>query len=195
MHLTLGGDTLKRITKAALGGVASCALILGGAQVAGAALLESYKFSRAELTDLVDTTRGPFDGAKAKTTVGLTDTGGTTISVRVTGIDTSALPEPLPTGGIGAHLHLGPCASSGFHYKDDISVTTAERWNEFWFDFIPDAEGMAYDETTMPFVPIDEGEMSIVIHAGSAEQPTSASAKQACFPLAVSGIFPKPPTE
>ena len=34
MHLTSRGDTLRRITKAALGGLAGCALVLGGTQVA-----------------------------------------------------------------------------------------------------------------------------------------------------------------
>jgi hypothetical protein len=179
---------VRRITKAALGGIAGCALVLGGTQVAAGALLESFKFSRQQLTDLLPgTTDGPFDSARAKTTVGLTSEGGTTITIRVTGIDTSALLEPLPEGGIGAHLHVGPCANSLGHYKKDTSFTTAVRENEFWFDFVPDADGMAYDETTMPFVPIDEGEMSIVIHENNS---LVGGTKQACFPLPVSGIFP-----
>jgi hypothetical protein len=183
---------LRRITKAALGGLAGCALALGGTQLASGELLETYRFSRDTLTDLLpDTTDGAFDGAKAKTTISLTDAGGTTITIRVTGIDTSSLP-PLPEGGIGAHLHVGPCDDSGGHYEKVDLPPPAVRDNEFWFDLIPDAEGMAYDETTMPFVPIDEGNMSIVIHEKDAQ---TGGTKQACFPLSVSGIFPEPPTE
>ena len=26
---------------------------------------------------------------------------------------------------------------------------------EVWFDLLPNAEGMAYDKTTVPFVPVD----------------------------------------
>lgn len=192
----LSGDTLKRITKAALGGLASCALILGGTQVAVGALSETLKVTDA-LTDLLtNNSDGPFDGTRAKTTVALT-TEGTKFTIRVTGIDPSSVPDE----GVGAHLHVGPCDDDptttviegpGPHFNTDvvagISPPSVSTETEVWFDLVPDEEGMAYDQTSVDFVPVDQdGEMSIVIHEGIA---SVSSTKQACFPLSVSGIFP-----
>jgi hypothetical protein len=169
--------------------------------------LESFKFSRDALTDLLPAaTDGPFDSAKAKTTVTKT-TDGTEMTIRVTGIDTSALPEVLPVGGIGAHLHVGPCVDDpatptviegpGLHFNTDmlanVSPPEVSPRTELWFNLLPDEYGMAYDETSVKFVPVDaDGKMSIVIHEGSA---AAGGTKQSCFPLSVSGIFPEPPTE
>jgi hypothetical protein len=183
---------LRRITKATLGGLAGCALVLGGTQVASGALSGTYKFTEGLADLLTDDWSGerPFDSTRAKTTIVKTSDGGTTFTLRVTGIDPSS---PVPDGGFGAHLHVGPCEASVGHYKNDPSILTAIRENEVWFDLVPDEEGMAYNQQSVPFVPVDEdGDMSIVIHTGVASDPTSISPKQACFPLSVSGIFPKP---
>jgi hypothetical protein len=185
---------LRRITKAALGGVASCALILGGTQVAGGAVSGIFKF-REELTDFITDKPGPFDSARAKTTITETADGGTTFEVRVTGID------PLVAGQtFGGHLHIGPCdtATNGIHYRDDPSLPLpdlARPPNELWFYVTPNEDGMAYDVQTAQWVPEDaDGQMSIVIHVGAADLPTTLSPKQACFPLNVPQWVPTPAT-
>jgi hypothetical protein len=55
-------------------------------------------------------------------------------------------------------------------------------------------EGEAYDETTVPFVPVDpDGVMSVVVHV-QATNPTTGAAgsRQACFPLKVPQFVPEP---
>lgn len=68
---------------------------------------------------------------------------------------------------------------------------------EVWFDLIPNAVGVASDETTVPFVPVDpDGVMSVVVHVAPTNTDLllglagGAGARQACFPLSVYGIFP-----
>src|SRR5688500_17926306 len=98
------GGTLKRITKAAFGGLASCALVLGGAQAANAlSAVEEYNYS-GELADLQPTTSGPLDGAEAKLRIKETPVAGTGFKLEVDGID------PSVKGVVyGAHLHTGEC--------------------------------------------------------------------------------------
>jgi superoxide dismutase, Cu-Zn family len=200
------GDTLKRITKAALGGVAGCALVLGGTQVAAGAL-STILNDHDESTDLQTLVANPLDAAQVRVTIGQ-ETSGTTFTIRVTGIDTSIEGDTL-----GSHLHTGTCVEgvgslAGPHYNHDVVVGgldfpipgkkpgphTAEvsADTEVWFDLIPDGEGMAYDVTTVPFVPVDpDGVMSVVIHVDPTNAETGAAGpRQACFPLSVSGIFP-----
>ena len=187
---------MKRITKAALSGLAGFALVLGGTQAASG-VTGTFKFQKF-LTDLLTVNDdGPFDSARAKTTVAKTANGGTTFTIRVTGIDPSA----VPAVGVGAHLHVGPCDDDattitvegpGPHFNTDtlagISPPAVNSRTEVWFDLVPDEDGMAYDVSSVNFVPVDQdGKMSIVIHEGIA---SVASTKQACFPLSVSGIFP-----
>ncbi|HEY6688445.1 MAG TPA: hypothetical protein VI094_19805 [Propionibacteriaceae bacterium] len=175
---------MRRITKAVLGGFAGCALVLGGTQVASGALSDTYKVTDA-LTDLLSND-GPFDSARAKTTIVKTPDGGTDFALRVTGID----PSEVPDGGYGAHLHVNSCDNElgpGGHYRDKPELGGIPE-NEVWFSLLPDEEGMAYTRTSASFVPVDvDGEMSIVIHVGPA---AAGGDKQACFPLDVSGIFP-----
>jgi hypothetical protein len=66
------GDTLKRITKAALGGLAGCALVLGGTQAATSAV-EYFPYPEEELVDLP--APGPFDGASATMRLKVSGTG------------------------------------------------------------------------------------------------------------------------
>ena len=209
MHRTLGGNTLKRITKAALGGVASCALILGGTGVASGELelLDFLKVHRD--SNDVNTSYATLDAAKAKITIDKgTDSEGrknTTFSIRITGIGPAAVDKTL-----GSHLHTGPCiandgTSAGPHYNHQAALgdTTPDvnRDTEVWFDLVADEEGMAMDVTTVPFVPIDSeltdiitkspGVMSVVVHVDPTNSDPlagtvgSAGARQACFPLSV----------
>jgi Cu-Zn family superoxide dismutase len=179
---------VRRITKAALGGVAGFALVLGGTQVAVGSLEGTYKFFRDNLVDPEPpfTNDGAFDSAKAKTTITQTTDGTTTFAIRVTGIDPS-----VEGAQFGAHLHVGECVKTGGHYQHVVG--TGPAWinphNEVWLGLEPDVEGMALGRTTVTFVPDDDkypehspGKMSIVIHKGPLDAP---GAKQACFPLSV----------
>jgi hypothetical protein len=199
------GGTVNRITKAALGGIAGCALVLGGTQGAGAAM-EAKLWFRDALTDLATTASGPFDSAEAKITIA-ERTKKTTFRVRIKGIDPSIAGTTL-----GAHLHTGPCiegsgASAGLHYNQDVVVggktfpvagveagpDTAEVSpnTEVWFDLVPDQDGVASDETSVSFRPVDpDGVMSVVVHQQRTDATGAAGPRQACFPLSVPQWMP-----
>jgi Cu/Zn superoxide dismutase len=211
---------LRRITKAALGGVAGCALVLGGTQAASGVLSEIYREQSENL--LVDS-GGPFDYAKATLEIAV-DVDRTTFNLDLTKIDPSQL-DLLPDQKVvlGSHLHTGPCveeagASAGPHYNHEVvtknkSFPTGEKTygytaevssnTEVWFDLELTAESTtASAETTVPFVPVDpDGIMSVVVHirqtntaygVPSPDQVAGyAGTRQACFPVSsVSGIFP-----
>jgi Cu/Zn superoxide dismutase len=198
---------VRRIAKAALGGLAGCALVLGGTQVASGALLEFLRIHEDTEDLLMEPTPGPLDSAKATITIGQ-GTNDTTFTIRVTGIDPSIEGDTL-----GSHLHTGTCVEgngglAGPHYNQDVVVggldfpipgkkpgphtAAVSPTTEVWFDLIPDGEGMAYDVTTVPFVPVDpDGVMSVVVHQLPTNPTTGgAGTRQACFPLSVAGIFP-----
>ena len=202
---------MRRTAKAALGGVASCALILGATQAASGALSAIFREQSENLLTDPATAR-PFDLAKAAIAIAV-EGKSTTFSIDVTKIDPSVAGMKL-----GSHLHTGPCVeesggSAGPHYNHEVVTknksfpVVGERTygytaevspnTEVWFDLIPDAAGKASDGTTVPFVPVDpDGVMSVVVHV----LPTNtdpllgavggAGTRQACFPLSVSGIFP-----
>jgi hypothetical protein len=145
----------------------------------------TFKFRDALEDPLPLINDGPFDSARAKTTITQTTDGTTTFTIRVTGIDTSAATQEF-----AAHLHVGPCENSGGHYQNVFGEPISSE-NEVWFALVPNEDGMALSETTVGFVPNDAkpeyaaytpGEMSIVIHEGTIAAP---SLKQACFPLSV----------
>jgi hypothetical protein len=77
------------------------------------------------------------------------------------------------------------------HYNDNVIRSLpadVSRNTEVWFDLVPNQDGVAEDETTVLFVPVDgDGRMSVVIHVGNAE---TGGVRQACLPLDVSKIFP-----
>jgi hypothetical protein len=214
---------VRRITKAALGGLAGCALVLGGTQVASGALSDILKI-QGFAEDLATSDEGSLDSARAKITIAEgTNTEGTnttTFSVRITGMD----PSIMPGTKLGGHLHTGPCVEgfpgqAGPHYNDQvvnegkIAPTTLNPYplnpavvsskTEVWFEFVADAEGMAYDETTVDFVPDDSfpsnpswvpGVMSVVVHLleTNTDYDTphagivgDAGPRQACFPVLV----------
>jgi Cu/Zn superoxide dismutase len=196
---------VKRITKAAVGGLAGCALILGGTMAAGASTTYRYvdklvDFSPAE---------GPFDSTTGKVTIVENDNGTTTFSIKITGIDISAAEEEF-----AAHLHTGLCVDGDFadpaigkiagsqagpHYNTQLypagpyttyaaiplEMRTADT--EVWFTLVPSEEdGAASFQTTVPFVPVDlDGIMSIVVHVTKNDKYGGAGARQACFPLDV----------
>jgi Cu/Zn superoxide dismutase len=203
------GDTLRRITKAALGGLAGCALALGGTQIASGVLSTIFR----EQSENLLTTSGPFDVAKATIRVAVDGNRSTTFNIDLTKIDPSAEGKLL-----GSHLHTGPCVeglgtSAGPHYNHDV-VYRNKEWpvpgekiygytaevsssTEVWFDLIPDAAGVASDETKVQFVPRDlDGIMSVVVHVAPTNTDPllgtvgGAGARQACFPLSVKGVFP-----
>ena len=181
---------MRRITKAAIGGLAGCALVLGGTQGASAALEAKYRF-RDALTDLL-TDEGPFDSAKAKITIAEKTNDTTTFRIRIRGIDPSVAGQEF-----SAHLHVGSCDDSQGHYKRDPAGPAAPP-NEVWFGLTPNGDGMAFDQTSVDFVPVDDvvdpGLMSIVIHERVLDS-TGKFPKQACFPLDVPEWAPAPSTE
>jgi superoxide dismutase, Cu-Zn family len=215
----ISGDALRRITKAALGGVAGCALVLGGTQVASGALTNILKI-QGFAEDLSTTTEGALDSARAKIVIAedkTTDTPRTTFTVRITGID-----PKFEGTKLGGHLHTGPCVEdaptqAGPHYNDEVvkdgkvaptmqnpfplNPAEVSSNTEVWFEFVANADGMAYDSTTVNFIPDDSvpdpnpGDMSVVVHAlptqteygnPTALQPAGyAGARWACFPVSV----------
>jgi Cu/Zn superoxide dismutase len=207
---------VRRITKAALGGLAGFALVVGGTQAATGALSEILKV-REDSGDFLTSTDQPLDAAKAKITIVEGTGSSTSFTVRITGIDPSVAGTAL-----GGHLHTGRCVEgdstpkpglqAGPHYNrevveenkvfpasampgDDIAEVSPKT--EVWFDFVADAEGMAYDQTTVSFTPDDSdplwvpGVMSIVVHVKATNTDPlagpvgDAGARQACFPVSV----------
>jgi Cu/Zn superoxide dismutase len=170
---------MRRITKAALGGLAGCALVLGGTQMASGGAVEEYNYSG--LVDLrtgeVDPTGAPdphrttFDDASASLRIKVDPDDVTSFKLRVDGIATSA------AGTIfGAHLHTGPCEEdsgpkAGPHYNHDVAVhgktlpTAANPTplnpaeistnTEAWFDVVPSDNGLATSNISVRFVPDD----------------------------------------
>jgi hypothetical protein len=195
MHL-LSGEHMRRITKAALGGIAGCALILGATQAAtGEAPVTTYTYA-GDLVDLQLTEDGPFDDAQATLRVILTPAG-STWKLRVRGIDETAIAQEY-----GAHLHVGECVEGDedgglalAHYNTEVAAgkpKVVSTKTEVWFELVPDEQGLAEYQAAVPFVPVDpDGVMSIVIH----EEPTNdttggAGDREACLPLDVSAWAP-----
>ena len=213
---------MRRITKAAIGGLTGCALALGGTQVAMSAVdyflypEDLAEGGQVELEEMV--VPGPFVGASADLRLKVSPTG-SNFKLEVSGIAESG------TGSIyGAHLHTHDCLDSstgtrgGPHYNHEVhgvvpskkfpsSNVPVEEWaevsseTEVWFSFAPNAHGKATADATVPFVPVDpDGAMSVVIHEkATITDPAlgvvgSAGGRQACFPLSVSGVFPTIPT-
>jgi hypothetical protein len=191
---------LKRITKAALGGLAGCAMIIGATQAAyGEPPLEFYS-PKAALVIMPNSPNPAFD--KAKVTLEIKEAPeATNFKITVKDIVKSETNDVH-----GAHLHNGPCPDPEVgldttlgHYKDNLSIAAAMSENEVWFDLETNIFGVATDSTTAQFVPVDKpvddlnplksdltpGDMSIVIHEQSAAIPTSSSPKLVCFPLDV----------
>lgn len=200
---------MRRITKAALGGIAGCALVLGGTGVASGALLKIQSWSE----DLTTTPTVPLDevldSARAKITINQ-GTDSTTFTIRVTGIDPSIAGTKL-----GSHLHIGRCVEgkptdAGPHYNHQVAVDGKKLpatevdptdWaevsadTEVWFDLVPNEDGMAYDTTTAQFIPVDsDGVMSIVIHQRETDGTGAAGPRQVCFPVNVPQWIPEEPS-
>jgi hypothetical protein len=197
---------MKRITKAALGGVAGCALILGATQAAtGVSTVTTHG---GKLVDYQQNT-GPLDPASA--TLRVTSSAGQTgFKLSVVDIHKSAAGNE-----IGAHLHTGPCVVNDYAIPDNpltpyINEAKAAGWQagphynhdrvlgdlppdintktEVWFDLVPNARGDWTGEATVYFKPVDStlipGVMSIVIHVLPTDPKTGgAGDRQACLPL------------
>ena len=202
---------MRRISKAVLGGVAGGALVLGGTQAASGMLSAIFK-EQSENLLLDPAAARPFDSAKATIRIAV-EGNSTTFNIDLTKVDPSIAGKTL-----GSHLHTGPCVeesggSAGPHYNHEV-VTKNKEFpvlgqktygytaevspnTEVWFDLVPDSAGVASDQTTVPFVPEDpDGVMSVVVHVSPTNTDPllglvgGAGARQACFPLSVSSIFP-----
>jgi hypothetical protein len=175
------GDTLKRITKAALGGLAGCALVLGATQVASSesAVLEyNYTWENKDVVDLrageaaTEPHATTFDAAFGSLRIKVTPEAITSFKLRIEGVATSAVIDGVETSTVGttfgAHLHTDPCdvktpstalQPGGPHYNHDsvlgndpIEINTN---TEAWFDLVPNANGVATADISAPFVPDD----------------------------------------
>jgi Cu/Zn superoxide dismutase len=205
---------VRRITKAALGGLAGCALVLGGTQVAMSAV-NYFSYPEDKLIDL--SALGPFDGASATLRLKTSQTG-TNFKLDVSDIARSADGDVF-----GAHLHTYACdevppvgepsagVPGGPHYNHEVVVggkafpkpgeqpseTIAEvsPETEVWFSFVPNAHGTATADATVPFVPVDpDDKMSIVVHLLATDPATGlAGGRQACFPIDASDWAPTTP--
>ena len=171
---------MRRITKAALGGVAGCALILGATQVASSesAVLEyNYTWENKDVVDLrsgeaTEPHATTFDAAFGSLRIKVTPEAITSFKLRIEGIATSSIIDGVETSTVGttfgAHLHTDPCnvrtpwdaaQPGGPHYNHDsvlgndpIEINTN---TEAWFDLVPNANGVATADISAPFVPDD----------------------------------------
>jgi hypothetical protein len=174
---------MRRITKAALGGLAGCALIVGATQAANGEPPIEY-VSSGVLVPLVPLTENaPFKDASVRLLRIREASAATNFKLTVEGIN------PLTANSVhGAHLHVGGCATPGPHYHDGSDLEATPQ-NEVWFDLVTNDHGDATDSTTVSFIPVDNdataGVMSVVIHAKSAATPALDSPKLACFELRV----------
>ena len=188
------GENVKRISKAALGGLAGCALILGATLTAsGEPPPTVYKWAGL-LTDLrPHVSDGLLDGASASIRIMESPDEGTGFRLRVTGINLSALND---SGAFGAHVHVGPCTkrvllpdtgvysadTTGKHYT--VPGESVSSNSEVWFNLVPDEEGVAGDETWVSFrPPYDVSDMSIVLHHDPTASNGGAGDREACLPI------------
>jgi Cu/Zn superoxide dismutase len=173
---------LRRITKAALGGVASCALILAASQAAnGDSANMTYLLERAPTGDF-QKDPGPFDSAEGTLRVSQApDDAATGFKLTVEKINVEDF-QWAAGQEFGAHLHIGPCidgdysgpssgGQAGPHYNHDVAAHGKElptaavpsplnpaeisRNTEVWFDLVPSDNGDATDDTKVNFVPRD----------------------------------------
>jgi Cu/Zn superoxide dismutase len=176
------GETVRRITKAALGGLAGCALLVGVTQAAnGDSPILEYK-SWGNLVPLQQPSA--FSNASVSLLRIRQAPEATNFKLTVRDINTS-MANPVH----GAHLHVGACtgdpSATGGHFQHEPAIGATPE-NEVWFDLVPNDDGIATDSTTVPFIPTDnDGVMSIVIHAAPAATPGALSPKLACFTLLV----------
>jgi Cu/Zn superoxide dismutase len=171
---------LRRITKAALGGLAGCALVLAASQAAnGDSANMTYLLERAPTGDY-QKDAGPFDQAKGTLRVSQSpDDIASGFKLTVEDINGAAGQE------FGAHLHTGPCVDgdyaipalpategqpstpakvagwqAGPHYNHEKATTgnptpAVNTQTEVWFNLVPNAHGDATDDTKVNFVPTD----------------------------------------
>ena len=200
---------MRRITKAALGGVAGCALVLGATQVASGSAVEEYNYEKVDLVDIrplpvtpEDPDAETFDNAIATLRIKeYPESGTASFKLRVEDIATSAAGRTF-----GAHLHTDPChivgtgGRAGPHYNHDVvtgDVVPARisSETEVWFDLVPSDNGVATANITVPFAPDDSelilpltnqisGDMAVIIHALPTNSGSGAAGfRQACMPL------------
>lgn len=180
---------MRRFVRAALVGLAGCALIFGASQAANGDSADiTYPFRAADITnfraDDPDNPR-PFDNATGTLRViQAPDETTTGFKLTVNGIKGAEGQE------FGAHLHTGPCvdfdyadatgkkagSQAGPHYNHERAsgnpTPAVNTQTEVWFNLVPNDDGNATDNTKVSFVPYSStdpllipGEMSVVIHA------------------------------
>ncbi len=136
-----------------------------------------------QLRDLQPATSQPTDHATAQV-VATESGGGTTVTLKVQGIDHAAAGSTM-----GAHVHVGPCeagngGAAGPHYNTTGGATISDA-TEVWLDFTVAANGTGIAVATVPFTIAPGAAGSVVIHAEHTNHTTGAAgARWACLPVA-----------
>ena len=176
---------MRRFIRAALGGLAGCALILGASQAAnGHSANMTYLLNGVKTGDFQDAV-GPFDGALGTLRViQAPDDAATGFKLTVEHINVEDF-EWAAGQEFGAHLHTGPCVDedyaipaqpatdsqpatpakpagwqAGPHYNHEKATTgnlapAVNTQTEVWFNLVPNDHGEATDDTKVNFVPTD----------------------------------------
>jgi Cu-Zn family superoxide dismutase len=148
---------------------------LGGASVAAAAG-GSARSAGPDFT--YDAT---FARARARVHVVRTGSGGTHVTLHVTGVAGAA------GRTFGAHVHQRPCGPSGGaagpHYQHAGAVGDLEQ-RELWLDFTVNAAGNGHAVAVRPWALDESSPRSVIVHA-LATDPVSgaAGARLACIDL------------
>ena len=122
-----------------------------------------------------------FADASAKVHIVRTGTGGTRVTLHMTGVDA----EPGRT--FGAHIHqrsCGPIATdAGGHYQHAGAVGSLED-REVWLDFTIDEDGNGHAAATRPWTVDETAPRSVIVHALATDSVTGAAgARLACIDL------------
>jgi Cu-Zn family superoxide dismutase len=164
----------------------------------------SWAYYSGEVTDFTTTTPDVFQGARA-TALMIGMEGGSYFRVQIKDIGETAI-----GGDYGAHLHTGPCvaddpAAALGHYNNDaydpdviagLRTKVVSDQTEVWLDFEVNSDGNARTSASVPFIPPEGDQYSIVIHAEpTVDHPRengpavgSAGPRLACLPLKIQEV-------
>jgi len=137
--------------------------------VAAPAVAEAPTRARGagELSDLQVASEQPLDHATAQV-IATESNGSTTVSLKVQGVDHSAVGRTF-----GTHVHVGVCVegdglAAGGHYNASGGQVISSS-TEVWLDFTVEDNGTGSSTATVPFVIPAGGANCVVIH----ELPTN----------------------
>jgi Cu/Zn superoxide dismutase len=149
------------------------------------AAADAVVFSNGGLADLQPAAPNPTDEAQAQ--VFAVPTGDSTMFfLLLYGLDPAAAGQTF-----GAHIHVGPCVAgnggaAGPHFNTTGGAVITPQ-TEVWLDFTILPGGVAFSQTTVPFVIAPGAAQSLVVHqlptqVGGAT-PGVAGGRIACLPV------------